>query len=328
MSGEGARCKYAGANQPRILVGRHTDDCQGHDHDPCGGCLPCPMDHCRVCGIEHADVCGGCMAEVRDGLSDLRRMCGSLPAEVETRGVDGEAMNLLGPAADPEARGHWEASVLAGRIVPIDCDARDLDDVRDWLEVASHELHPLIVIGGWGIVYRDAFEHAEPVGRVEVLTEIGYLNRNLTEMAAEPLVPFEDFARDLRRCVVHMERVLHDGEQVDQGAPCLRCGQRLERTWGRNADEDGWQCSRCHTRSNEAQYRFAVKADYIEQAEWLTDEDMTVRTGVKATTVRSWARDQPDGPPLVRKTRNAERTVYCVADVEAARDTKGLAPCA
>jgi hypothetical protein len=75
----------------------------------------------------------------------------------------------------------------------------------------------------------------------------------------------------------------------------------------------------------EAQYRFAVKADYIERAEWLTDVDMTVRTRVKAGTVRSWARETKERPALVRKKRESERTLYCVADVEATVKAKGMA---
>ena len=58
------------------------------------------------------------MAETREALHDIARMCDALPAEVEHRGVEGEAMFLLGPAADPEARGHLEASVAAGRVSP------------------------------------------------------------------------------------------------------------------------------------------------------------------------------------------------------------------
>jgi hypothetical protein len=78
--------------------------------------------------------------------------------------------------------------------------------------------------------------------------------------------------------VTHLERVLHDGEQVDEGVPCLKCHRPLTRVWAYGGGEDGWECKHCRERSTEAQYRFAVKADYIAAAEWLTDVDMTVRT--------------------------------------------------
>jgi hypothetical protein len=260
--------------------------------------------------------CGACVAD--------------LPAEVEPAASNGEAMNLLGPAADPEARGHWEASVLAGRIVPVDCDARDLDDVKDWLETASHELHPLIVIGGWGIVYRDAFEHGEPVGRVDVLTEAGYLERNLTEMGELDDVPFEDFARDLRRCVAHIERVLGDSDRGERtNIDCLDCGGALERRLGTDGFEDVATCRGCRRRYTAPEYNFAVEADLIDRAEWLTDVHMAQRTNVNAATVRSWARTpKDDSPPLVRKASQLGRTVYCVEDVERERDRRGLASCA
>jgi hypothetical protein len=310
-------CRWVGSNQPRVLVGRHTEDCPGD----CTGCQPCGMDHCRVCGIEHAaGACPTCLGAARDDLVELLRMCGDLPDEVEVRGVEGEAMNLLGPIADPEARQHWTASVLAGRIVPVDCEAHDLDDVKAWLDIANHERHPLLVIGTWAMTYRDAFEHDEPTGRVTVWDEAGYLGRNLTEMGDYPHIPFEDFGRDLRRCVAHMERVLHDGEQIDQGAPCMTCGRPLERTWGRTSDEDGWRCPKCHTTSNDAQYRFAVKADYIDHADWLTDVDMAARTGVKSGTVRVWAQRE-----FVTRRIDSGRVLYSVADVMARREAPDLA---
>ena len=309
------RCRWMGSTRPRALVGRHHTDCEA-EAEECPGCQPCTFAHCRLCGVEHAEgTCPACLAEIRETLTEIRRMFGDLPAEVAYRGVNGEAMNLLGPAADPEARGHWTASVLAGRIVPLDCDARELDDVRSWLEVANHERHPLIVLEGWAMAYRDAFDHDEPSTRVDVWTEAGYLDRNLTYMGDFPHVPFEDFARDLRACRTHMEAVLHDGEQIDEGAPCLKCGRRLVRTWGATGKDDGWECPRCHERSTATQYSLAMRNEYIAHALWLTDADMTVRTQVKAGTVRVWAQRG-----LVSKRLDSGRVVYLVADVENRRD--------
>lgn len=296
-------CRWVGADRPRIVPRRHAFGC---DDENCRGCLECTEQHCRICNRAHSDgACPECLAEVRENLREIGRLCDSLPAEVEHRGVEGEAMMLLGPATNPEAWGHREASAKAGRI-----NAAYLDDARD-------ELHPLFVLGGWDMVYRDAFDHEE----AEVMTlasTVGYLDRNLTYAATWPHVPFEDMARDLRRCVGHLERVLHDGEQVDEGVPCLTCSRPLRRVWGDGKREDGWECQRCHEQSSEAQYRFAVKADYIANAEWLTDVDMAVRfidDGVLPTNVRSWASDRPNRPATVRKRRHSERTEYAVTDV-------------
>lgn len=182
----------------------------------------------------------------------------------------------------------------------------------------TDDLHPLWVVSSWAMVYREAFDHDEPTGRVDLGDELGYLGRNLTYMATFEWVPFDEFVRDVRRCVAHLERVLHDGEQIDEGVPCLTCEKPLKRVWGATEAEDGWECHRCRERSTEAQYRFAVKADYIAAAEWLTDVDMATRTGVKAGTIRQWALRQQ-----VTKRMDSERVVYSVKDVEQMQaDTK------
>ena len=291
-------CKWNGPTQPRTLPGRHGYDCNS---ETCPGCLACTEPHCRICGVEHKrGTCAECLAAARAGLHGIARMVDALPEEVEHRGINGEAMMLLGPSADPEARGHLEASVLAGRVS------------ADYLDVADGELHPLFVLGTWDAVWRDALEHDEPTERLTIPAAVDYLDRQMTYMAGHEHVPFEDFARDLRRCAVHLERVLHDGEQRDTGAPCMDCQVPLERVWGMSLDGDGWRCPRCRRVSTDAQYRFAVAHLHRSEAEWLTDRDMEIRTGVKAGTVRVWARRG-----LVAAKRDQERRVYAVADVEA-----------
>jgi hypothetical protein len=302
-------CKWNGRGNPRTITGRHAEDCAD---DTCRGCQPCEGPHCRLCIVAHTDgTCPECMAETREALHDIGRMCGALPDEVEHRGVEGEAMMLLAPAADPEAWGHMEASVLSGRVPP------------EYLEENAGELHPEFILRSWQMVWRDALDHDE-VPDALLSTAVDYLNTQMTYMGGYEHVDFADFARDLRRCRNHLEAVLHDGEQVDQGAPCMSCNGRLERTWGKDAAGDGWRCPRCKQTSTDAQYRFAVMHLHRESAEWLTDRDMQIRTGVKAGTVRSWAREQASGATLVRKRRDAERTVYAVADVLAVAKEKGL----
>lgn len=267
-------CRWTSTTTPRALVGRHHDACP----DPaCPGCQPCTEPHCRVCGRRHAEgACAECVGEARETLREITRMCSDLPAEVAHRGVEGEAMNLLGPAADPEARGHVEASIAAGRLP------------ADYLDTADSDSHPLLVLGTWDMIWRDALDHDEPTERLTVVTAAAYLDVQLTYMADFPHVPFEDFVRDLRACVSHLEGVLHDGEQVETGAPCMTCRVPLRLVRGESADH--WVCPRCHQQSTEAQYRYAVMHLHRQEAEWLTDREMELRTGVKAGTVREWAR--------------------------------------
>jgi hypothetical protein len=184
-------------------------------------------------------------------------MCDALPKEAEARGVEGEAMNLLGPVADPEARGHLEASVRAGRVPP------------EYIEVVTGEMHPTFVAERWGSVYREAFDHDEPLGRVDLADELGYLNRNLTYMGAFEWVPFEDLATDLRRCLTHLQAVLHDSDHgVRANIPCFDCGADLERRLGLKGFDDAWTCRGrgCGRKYTIAEYNFALRAALEESA--------------------------------------------------------------
>lgn len=312
-------CRHIARDLPRIVTGRHDPDCYDQT---CEGCQPCTEPHCRICGREHADgSCAECTAATRDDLHEIGRLCHSLPEEVEVRGIDGEAMVLLGPAVDPEAWSHVEAAYVSGRLP------------EGWIEAAhgrecpllvneacsgcaGGELHPQLVLGTWDMVWRDALDHDEPTARLTIPAAIDYLDRQLTYMAGFVHVPFEDFARDLRACRAHLEAVLHDGEQRDTGAPCMACGVRQVREWGRLAAADGWRCPKCKAFSTEAQYALAVRADYEDQRgqfDYLPAEDCAAVTGATRGSITGWAsRGQ------VRKRREYGRVVYHVADV---RDT-------
>lgn len=325
-------CSFVATNQPRIIKGRHDEDCAG---ETCAGCQPCTEAHCRVCSKEHAEgTCAPCLAEARDDLTAIGDMCHALPTEVRHKGVDSEAMALLAPAADAEAWGHMTTSLHVGRLPAgyLCCDRCD----RPWPceKHADSEQHPLMVLGTWDMVWRDALDH-ETDETLTIASAVAYLGEQMTHMAGFEDAPFEDFARDLRRCRSHLEAVLHDGEQRETGAPCVNCRVPLHKVWrGRElpwsshenpslASEDGWACPRCpHDRRwyTKAQYDNAVRGAHLDAAEWLTDADMAIRTAVKASTVRSWARSDSASP--VRKRRNADRTVYSVEDVERVRDGK------
>lgn len=239
-------CKWNGRKQPRVLPARHDDDCR---NETCAGCLACVEPHCRVCGIAHGlGACPECVGAARDDLHNIGRLCDSLPEEVAHRGVNGEAMVLLGPAADPEARGHLEASVLAGRVS------------EDYLDVADGERHPKFVVATWDVVWRDALEHDEAEGWT-LAVGIDYLDRQLTYMASFEHVPFEDFATQVRDCRAHLESVLHDQNQGDRAnVGCFECGGDLERKLSKAGFEDVWTCGRCKRKYTPAEYNFALRA--------------------------------------------------------------------
>lgn len=293
-------CYYAGADRPRMVRGEHqAEGCE------CSGCLPCAHSHCRVCRLAHsAGTCPECMAEVRENLREIGRMCDALPEEVEHRGVEGEAMMLMGPAADPEARGHLLASIRVGRVP------------ADYLEEADGELHPLFVLGTWDMLVRDVLEHDEGDAVLTVTSAIDYLDRQLSYLGGFEDLPFEDMARDLRACSAHLERVLHDGEQVDRGAPCMDCRVPLVREWGRLETADGWRCPRCKEFRTEAEYRLNVAEDHRKSADWLTAADMIERTkqpdrdDLSRGSLTGWA-----SKGLVAKRTSNGRVVYRVSDV-------------
>src|SRR5687768_10612164 len=243
-------CRWVASNLPRAVPGRHLEECA---EELCKGCQPCTERHCRVCGRAHADgTCAECMDETRSTLREIADLCNALPTEAAHRGIESEALMLLGPVADPEARGHVEAAYLSGRLPEgwieaahgKDCPLLTNDACTG---CAGGELHPMIVLGGWDAIWRDALEHDEPSERLTVTAAVDYLDRTMTYMGGYEHVPFEDFARDLRRCRGHLEAVLHDGEQVERGAPCWSCKRALVHVWGPRVIDDRWVCenTRC-----------------------------------------------------------------------------------
>src|SRR5690242_151686 len=151
-------CRFVASDQPRVLTGRHDPDCAD---ETCRGCQPCAEPHCAVCRRTHADgTCAECVAATRADLHEIAELCGALPEEVAHRGVNGEAMMLLGPTSDPEARGYLEASVLAGRVSRDALEASHLKGCDDPRCVGcAGEVHPLFVLGSWDMVWRDHLEH-------------------------------------------------------------------------------------------------------------------------------------------------------------------------
>jgi hypothetical protein len=297
-------CRFVASDKPRVMTQRHNPSC---DEPDCRGCQPCQEPHCRVCNRTHADgSCAECLASTRETLHDIARLCDALPEEVEHRGIEGEAMMLLGPVADPEAWGHVEASVQSGR----------LD--TDWVEAGGGDLHPLTVLLSWQMVARDALDHNEAPDS-ELATAVDYLDGNLTYLGGYEHLPFEDMAHELRRCLTHLEAVLHDGEQRDTGAPCLDCRIPLVREWGQMAASDGWRCPKCRVWRSDEDYRRNVADLHGTHATHLTDRDMEIRTGIRAGTVREWARRGD-----VTRRLESGRTVYAVCDVIELARKKGM----
>lgn len=243
-------------------------------------------------------------------------MAPDLPDEAEHRGPTSEAAHLAGPTADPAA---WEQRRAYG---------------YSGGDVLGEE-HPLWVLGSWDLAVADHLGHLRRSGRITVESAGHYLDGNLADLAEDPDFDFPKLAGQLRRCRAHLEAVLHDGEQVEQGAPCLACRRPVTRTTG----DDGrttFECRRCRRTLTDNEYRLAVRAAYLAHADRLPAVYLAERIGVPASTIRRWAnvrREQPDGqdpvelPPILRSCgRDTKgRKLYRVADAEHVRDNGGEA---
>lgn len=289
-------CRFVSTTEPRVIAGRHLLNCTC---DGEFGCLPCPETHCVVCGRTHAKAaCTGCLEAARSDLQAIGDLCSSLPEEAVEKGVQSEAMMLLGPTSDPEAWRNRATSAMVGRL-----DASYLEDCRD-------EMHPLWILGTWEQIWRDHLDHYS-IATVTVASAHAYLDMQIGYMSEQVEPAFDEFARELRGCRAHLENVLHDGIREERGAPCVQCGKHMVRT------DEHWECRTCHRTVTEAEYRFAVGVAYKAIAPALTAADLFERTGVKASVVRVWGSRYPE---IKRGRNHLGITLYDVASVIAKRD--------
>lgn len=317
------------------LRDRHEPECGGD----CSGCSLCPEPHCtarRNCR-EHVDhgqlTCPKCIGRTREDLAEIERMYSLLPDEAVIEGVDSEAAMLAGPAIDTaedmEAEKHRQMSIAVGRISG---------------DVEPHGQHPVTVLGWWDIAFREDYD--QPTGlRITVSRSVAYLSSMLGIIAQDPEQDWPVFAREVRACRSHLEAVLHDGEQVEKGAPCPTC--RDEREDGdpeppalvlqrqdkdTSGAKDRWVCRRDRNhRWSVAEYRLRVGSDHVTYADRLTMRDLPQRTRIPLSTLRKWAARQylgnvdgeaVYGPPLLKACGKSEdgRKLYRVDDALTLRD--------
>ena len=296
-------CRFVSTTEPRVISGRHQDPCRCDDREL--GCLECTETHCVICSRNHARAaCTDCLAAARDDLRAIADLCHALPAEAVEKGVQSEAMMLIGPVANPEAWRNHAASALFGRV-----DDAYLEDCRSSKHVSDvdDEMHPLWVLGTWEQVWRDFLDHQTE----EPFTLAGgyaYLDMQIGYMAEQVDPPFGEFARELRACRGHLEDVLRDGIREERGAPCVQCERPMVRT------EDHWECRRCHRRVTEVEYRFAVGAAYRAHSDRLTAVELGEKLSIKASMIRVWG-----SRGLVRKRGKDHNgiTLYDVSDATA-----------
>jgi len=280
---------------------RHVGECDGSE---CSGCQPCEERHCPECSkATHLsfgeNTCPACIGRVRAALHDILDLCAQLPEEAIVRGINSEAAMLNGASADVEAFA-WRRAARAAR-----------EDVLLSSLEADDEHHPANVLGRWVVALGE--DYGDPTDlTITVSRAVDYLDKRLGRIAHDAGQDFGQFRREVGKCRAHLEAVLHAGLQRDTGAPCMTCEIPLVREWGRMAAADGWRCPKCKEfRSNE-DYKRNVAEVHLGNATELTDRDMQERTGVRAGTVRVWAKRG-----YVKRRQDSGRTLYSVADVEA-----------
>lgn len=270
-------CKFVSSTEPRVISGRHQTPCACDDREL--GCLPCPETHCVVCSKAHAKVaCTGCLDDARSDLKAIGDLCASLPAEAVEKGVQSEAMVLLGPAADPEAWRNRATSAMVGRL-----DASYLEDCRD-------EAHPLFVLGSWEQIWRDHLDHYS-IAPITVASAHAYLDMQIGYMAEQVEPAFDEFARELRGCRAHLENVLHDGIREERSqVPCVDCETRLVKVYAEREDGDHWNCPHCRRTYTDQEY---ARAQHFHMEDKRADRFMKVSVALgmidrPEQTLRTW----------------------------------------
>jgi len=303
----------------------------------------CNEDHCALRGrcphhVRHAagiNTCPSCIRKTRKDIAAILLRYALMAYDAQADGVDSEAMNLLGNAAAPDQYAARRDMLTA------------LYERQGWCEWPRPEAyraddphHPYAVLGRWDMALREQGW----LGQTDLLVTVAESARALTT-ALDGGFPhgdeFEDFAREIAACRMHLEAVDHDDRVPEQGRPCPTCaaenedgkaprlqkryahhpgmlpGTRCEKAGCRTCDgrDDAWHCPDNPGHAwTDGEYRNRVDADYLEHADALTADQMHQRFGVSRGSVSGWA---TKGEVSKRGKDQRGRQLYSVADVTA-----------
>jgi hypothetical protein len=332
----GPKCHYDA--ELGWVTPEHVRDCDDHG---CAGCKPCGKTHCAMRGrcSEHVEAAAGirtcprCIGKVRTRLTRIENLyaladvavelrandSGALLDEAAESGIDGEAFNLVGPAADPAQWAERRRRVVAA------------DRARGWCDYPRHgaldpddERHPYAVLGRWDYALREEYGPQTDLF-ITVSRAADYL-RGLLDGPFPHGDEFEDFDRETTACLTHLEAVIHDSRAPEEGRHCPVCieqfgkGPRLRKRYADHdttGASDTWHCldNSAHWWT-ESDYRSRVASDYLEYAVALTAADMQAQYRIKPGSLRTWA-----ARGLVRKRGKNDQglTLYDVADARSCK---------
>lgn len=234
QTGRPASCKYDRD------AGEYLRDGEPCKRDEYGD----PTRHCtmtRSCSNHVGPgelTCARCLGRVRAYLKRIPTTSRLMMLIALEDGVNSEAANLAGPAADPEA---WSWRKVAAR----QGKAWHLSLIEE-----DDEEHPYTVLGRWDMMIRQDYDHPSDE-RVTIANAAAYLERQLGRIAQDEGQDFPLMAREIRKCHQHLERVLQTAQMKQRGAPCPDCtteesgvGPRLVREYGHWCEEAN--CERLH----------------------------------------------------------------------------------
>lgn len=203
-----------------------------------------PTRHCtarRTC-TQHVGpdelTCARCIGRARTNLRRIPVVSRLMMLVALEDGVNSEAANLAGPAADPEA---WSWRKVAAR----QGKSWHLSLIED-----DDEEHPYLVLGRWDLMLREDYDQPsdEPVS---IANAAAYIESQLGRVAQDDGQDFPLLAREIRKCRQHLERVLRTAQSRQRGAPCPDCtseetgvGPRLVREYGHWCEDEA--CERIH----------------------------------------------------------------------------------
>jgi hypothetical protein len=234
-----------------------------------------PTRHCtarRSCAQHVGEgeiTCARCLGRTR---TDVRRIVALSPLMVVQAlgsGVDSEAANLAGPAADYRvfsARRTLDKGWIMDHLPSKNWERAMRNLIED-----DDEWHPYSVTTRWQLMLSEDYGHPLPAK----LTTMGagdYLDRVLHRMAQDPEQDFGLFAREMRQCRNHLEAVIRNSATPERGAPCPDCKDaghvvRMSREYGHWCDDP--LCERFH-HADDSDDRWVCPRD---RDHWRTHED-------------------------------------------------------
>lgn len=246
----------AGWMTPEHRIGCRDADCQG--------CRPCPESHCELHGRcpNHVErgagifTCPRCIGKVKRTVREIGTRYAELPDEYEFAGVDSEVLNMHGPAADPSV---W--AERRRRLVEVYAERGWCDYPRHGALAPDDEQHPYAVLSRWDQAIRESYGPQTDLF-VTVSSAVTYLTGEVMDRFAHTQ-EFEDFARETRACLSHLEDVLALSARPETGAPCPACTEELAKRRMHCPDDS---CDECRERAPRLVKRLAEHHPRIKPA--------------------------------------------------------------